>query len=450
MPTRVITPMHPVATPTPRPSTTKKVSPTGDTAPTAQGLRATFSNYTQTQDGFTFLISNFVSTYKWTARSDHGIATIDDAGQVTVTGVRTGQTPIVTVTSIAVDGSIGTASISGAPIVGEALVPDFERFTTTADGFKVHISNYSIQYNWTATATSGDVVIDKSGYVTGSNVNFGTQSLITVTASRDGYTTGASTFVANMPIGSALNPIANSSGITCSTATYKVSNFDPKFTWSVVSSAGKVSLDSSGNILMYQLGSGVAYTLTISTTRAGYAPGKTVISGTTTTGSCLAPLFDKVIQTSSGFQVAVMNFSPTFTWTVTSTAGSAALDLNTGLLTVSGLSYGQLSTVTVKTEKKGSPTSVVSLSSAALIGPAFTPEFDNPVSIVGGFTVNITNYSPSVTWSAKSSAGSATISPSGVLTVIGLQPGTSASVDVTTVLSGRQNGSGKIQGQSLK
>jgi len=71
---------------------------------------------------------------------------------------------------------------------------------------------------------------------------------------------------------------------------------------------------------------------------------------------------------------------------------------------------------------------------------AFTPKLAAPASTAGGFTVQVSNYDAAYTWAVTTTAGSATISNAGLVTVTGLTPEQSATVTVTTTRTGYANG----------
>ena len=78
--------------------------------------------------------------------------------------------------------------------------------------------------------------------------------------------------------------------------------------------------------------------------------------------------------------------------------------------------------------------------------PGLTPTFGSPVSQADGFVVQVTNYSSDYSWSASSTAGSASVRSNGYLNVDGLSSGQSATVTVTTSRSGYNNGSAAVTG----
>lgn len=78
--------------------------------------------------------------------------------------------------------------------------------------------------------------------------------------------------------------------------------------------------------------------------------------------------------------------------------------------------------------------------------PALQPTFSTPVSNSSGFTVQVTNYSSSWSWSTSSTGGSSSINGSGLVTVSGLAGSQSATVTVTTIRTGYYTGSRSVTG----
>jgi len=82
-------------------------------------------------------------------------------------------------------------------------------------------------------------------------------------------------------------------------------------------------------------------------------------------------------------------------------------------------------------------------------GNPLTPTFAASHSVSHGYTVQVTNYDNNYEWSVVSSAGTATISASGLVTVTGLTPGQSATITVTTTKPGMPDGSAGTSGAAL-
>ena len=139
--------------------------------------------------------------------------------------------------------------------------------------------------------------------------------------------------------------------------TVQVSNYDNAYLWSAESSPGTASINGAGLVTVLGLTSGQSATVTVTTTRSGYATGSAEVTGTAKTadgtlGEALVPLLAIPTSTTDGFTVQVTNFSDAYEWSANANLGSAAIN-GTGLATVSGLSAGQSATVRVVTSRSG-------------------------------------------------------------------------------------------------
>jgi len=103
----------------------------------------------------------------------------------------------------------------------------------------------------------------------------------------------------------------------------------------------------------------------------------------------------------------------------------------------------------VTTTRSGYNNGSAQVSGSAATGSGLTPTFSTPSSTADGFTVQVSNYDGAYTWAVTTTAGSATISNSGLVTVTGLTSGQSATVTVTTSRTGYDNGSAQINGSAI-
>jgi len=74
----------------------------------------------------------------------------------------------------------------------------------------------------------------------------------------------------------------------------------------------------------------------------------------------------------------------------------------------------------------------------------FSPMFSSVSSYDRRSTVQVTNYDAAFTYTASSSTGQASINSTGLVTVIGLNPGQSATVTVTTTRAGYETGTASV------
>ena len=164
-------------------------------------------------------------------------------------------------------------------------------------------------------------------------------------------------------------------------------------------------------------------------------------------GNSLTPTFAALTSTADGFTVQVSNYDAEFTWDVATAAGSTSIN-GTGLITVTGLGAGQSATVTVTASRAGFNDGDSEVIGSANVGAALTPEFGAVSSTDVGFTVQVSNYDSDFTWDVTPTAGTASISSSGLITVTGLTSGQSSVVTAGTSRSGYESGSADISGSA--
>jgi subtilisin-like proprotein convertase family protein/phosphotransferase system HPr-like phosphotransfer protein len=266
----------------------------------------------------------------------------------------------------------------------------------------------------------------------------------------DGWPGESVSFPRAIPAGADGNSLTPSFAALFSAAdgfTVQISNYDAEFTWNVATTAGSANISSTGLITVIGLGAGQSATVTVTASRAGFNDGESGVTGSANLGAALTPEFGAVSSTTDGFTVQVSNYDAAYVWEVSASTGSAAID-GAGLITVSDLSASQSTTVSVTVSRTGYESGAADISGSASVGAALTPEFGGVVSTADGFTVQVSNYDSSFTWDTTPTAGTASISSSGLITVAGLTSGQSSVVTVGTSRSGYESGSADISGSA--
>jgi titin len=160
--------------------------------------------------------------------------------------------------------------------------------------------------------------------------------------------------------------------------TVNVTNWDSSWAWAPTVSAGSVTAGmASGSTLpltVTGLGTGVNATVTVDTTRTGYANGIGSVVGTALLAA-LTPVLSSPIQTTDGFTINVTNWDPSWAWNATVGAGTVTVGTGTGstlLITISGLSPGTSVVLTVTNSRAGylGGSALVPASSAAPVMPS--------------------------------------------------------------------------------
>ena len=179
------------------------------------------------------------------------------------------------------NGRLGNGSTaSGANTGTPSQVVGNHTFYTSADFV---VSGYRVEYSsdngstWTLltenTQDTGTSYL-ASGLIIGEAYLFRVAALNALGESDLVTTTTSVT-----PVGAALTPTFDSPTSTADGFTVQISNYSTDYTWGNSTTAGAVSISSSGLVTVTGLASGQSTTLTITTTRAGYNSDSAQISG---------------------------------------------------------------------------------------------------------------------------------------------------------------------------
>ena len=431
----------------------------------------TFSSIKSGTSGFTVQVTNYDPTLKYhlaLASNSNATLSMDAQGLITATGISSSSYDTLISLSVTKDGYYSNQAEARGFAVDVVYEPNLGAIYQTAEGVAFKVNNFDPQFTWYTTITGelpGRSRIDySSGIVTVTPLRAGESVQLELAASKSGNYVFRKYIQLTGPVASvspALNPIFSSAISQATGFTAQVNNFNSAYAWSVSSSAGSASINSSGLVTVSGLSAGQAATVTVRTTRTGYNSGASTVTGqatvaapVATTQPALTPSFAASTSQATGFTAQVSNYNSAYTWSLSSSAGSASINTS-GLITVSGLSAGQAATVTVRTDRAGYSSGLSTVSGQATAAavpaapqPALTPSISTATSQATGFTAQVNNYNSSYTWSVSSSAGSASINTSGLITVSGLSAGQAATVTVRTDRAGYSSGSATVNGQA--
>lgn len=190
-------------------------------------LTPAFGSIASQSGGFTVQISNYDGAFSWGTSTTAGSASISSSGVVTVSGLSSGASATVTVTTNRSGYATGTASTTGqatSTAGGDltGLTPSFGSPSSQTGGFTVQINNYDSAYNWSQSTSSGSVTRNSNGLLTVSGLSAGQSATVTVSTSRSGYSNGSNT-VTGQASGSSGGNSSYCSGapanVTCSGST---------------------------------------------------------------------------------------------------------------------------------------------------------------------------------------------------------------------------------------
>lgn len=310
------------------------------------------------------------------------------------------------------------------------------------ESWGVTIVSRSSASEGTASGASSPLVVE--GLINGETYD------CRVTPFADGWPGESVSFPPAIPVGADGNSLTPTFAALTSTAdgfTVQVSNYDAEFTWDVATTAGSASINGTGLITVTGLGAGQSATVTVTASRAGFNDGEGEVTGSANVGAALTPDFGAVSSTADGFTVQVSNYDAAYVWEVSVSTGSAAIN-GAGLITVTDLTPSQSATVSVTASRTGYESGTADISGSASVGAALTPDFGGVLSTADGFTVQVSNYDSGFNWDVTPTAGTASISSSGLITVAGLTSGQSSVVTVGTSRSGYESGSADISGSA--
>jgi hypothetical protein len=269
-------------------------------------LTPTFDTPVATADGFTVNVTNYSASYFWASAPtvSAGTATWGTASgstrSLTVTGLSGGSSATVTVTATRSGFAPGSASVSGTALTpAQSLSPSTQTVSGTS-GTAISPSTAFTPTGFTGavtyTVTSGSLpsglqINQATGVVSGTP-STASSANVTVTGSSGAESATATiTFTINSP-----SPVPTFGSVT-STAdgfTVNVTNYDPAFTWTPSVNTGSVVAGTpSGSILpltVSGLSVGASATVTVATSRTGYANSSASLNGaassaTTTTST---------------------------------------------------------------------------------------------------------------------------------------------------------------------
>ncbi|MEI8081984.1 MAG: hypothetical protein WCI74_09090, partial [Actinomycetes bacterium] len=350
--------------------------------------------------------------------------------------------------------TISGASISGTAQVGQVL--------TAVPGVVTGVPIPDESYQWRSASSSGgtysDIVgaTEKTYTPVAADRGMYLKVVITETNS-EGSASATSSATSAVAYGAALTPVFDTPVRTANGFTVNVTNYDPAFTWPTPSvSGGAVSVGTpSGSTQPYTvtgLSAAQSANLTVTTTRTGYTGGTATVTGTALNAARI-PTFGATTPTADGFTVQISNYSNSWTWAGTATAGGSVTVSGSGLVTVTGVAPNTSSTATITTTRATYADGSAQVTATSLRA-ALTPTFDTTVRTVTGYTVNVTNYDSAYTWPTPTvTAGSVSVGAAvGTVrpyTVTALTAGQSSDLTVTTTRTGYAGGTATVTGQAL-
>ena len=323
-----------------------------------------------TSDGFTVNISNYSPSCNYSQSVSGTTGAISrSTNLITVSGLDPGEFRTITITETCPGSDPGTYSSSG--IHALPLIPAFETYTSTTDGFNIQITNFRSDYSWSGTVSGGLVNINSTGLIAVTGLSAGGSTSVHVTTSRTNYFSGASdtnlayayasaktiattSTIANGGVNPSvvvtgvdfkpgitladLTVVANSTGLSCATVTYN-SSVQITVACTGTAAAGTLSVTaypSAFTINPASVSNSLSITVPPSITPA--TSGDSTLSGLLVSGISGPNFF----WASTNFNVLVPSNVSTITFTPTLSDPTGFVTIN-GTITGSGVTSGPIS-----------------------------------------------------------------------------------------------------------
>lgn len=234
----------------------------------------------------------------------------------------------------------GVGNFTGAVVdhLGTALTPMLSQPVRSTTDFSVQIRNYDPAFSWSLTKLSagGTATLSDTGLITVTGLTPGAATTLVVQTSRLDYEAGATTTTirtlqsALVPSMSVPVPLANGLSV-------QITNYDPRFTWAFEATAGgSVRVSRTGLVTVVGAAPGVLCTLSITSSRPGYASGSSSVAATTLSPP-LVPAFGTVTRTRFGATFQIVNYDPLYAWSGRAGSRASVSISRTGLVTVFGI-----------------------------------------------------------------------------------------------------------------
>ena len=172
--------------------------------------------------------------------------------------------------------------------------------------------------------------------------------------------------------GSSLTPTFGSATATTTGFTVQITNYDSAYTWAGTATAsGTVAISGTGLVTVTGVAAYTSSTVTITTSRAGYASGSATVTATSL-AAALTPTFGATTATANGFTVQISNYNAAYTWAGTATSSGTVVVSGSGLVTVTGVAPATSSTATITTTRTGYSGGTASVTATSLLTYIFT------------------------------------------------------------------------------
>jgi hypothetical protein len=335
----------------------------------------TFGTPSSTGTGFTFHIDNYSALFDYSFSVQALTSTTADVdlsdlanGNVTVTGLANGEAAMVTVGTSRSGYADGASTITFGATNNPGTQPTVSAVTKTADGFTFDITNYddnALHYSLSTTVGSVGMVSNQIGVatVTVTGLTPGQAASVTINYTEPLRAVATKVVSDTAQGGPALTPVIVAGTPLANGFTFRVTNYDPLYTWNVSATNGATVVGTPtviGNTATYTmagLNTNGTSVVTVETVRTNFGTGSATYTGTAFQSGLTVTRGATTKAATTTVQLA--NFDPTYTyvvsWSYTSalnvtTNGSAAsisiatTGATAGRITITGVPAGARAT----------------------------------------------------------------------------------------------------------
>jgi predicted RNA-binding protein with TRAM domain len=249
-----------------------------------------------------------------------------------------------------------------------AKTPEFGLPTRTQTSFTIGITNYAPAFSWgiAVTAGGGEATLSETGVITVTGVAPGDATTLRVTTTRSGFGDGASTVTVRTlrapHVPTFGTPVSGSDGFSV-----RIANYDHRFTWAgTAAGGGRVRISAVGVLTVTGVTPGTPVAVTITATRAGYAPGSSAVEATTLQPAAV-PMLGPVTRSRFSASFQIVNFDPAYAWTVGAGPRVTASISRTGRVMVLGIPSAESLVTMIMSTRAGH-----AMGSAGIRVPAFS------------------------------------------------------------------------------
>jgi hypothetical protein len=430
-----------------------------------------------------------------TTASSNVVASISAGGTLVGTTSVAASSGVATFTNLGITGTAGTAytityTVAGLTTATQSVTVSVGAASklsiSTASVGSTYGVAFSTQPQITLQDTGGNTVTGSAATITATITQvLGTGALVGTVTAAVNTSTGVATFNnlgISGTIGQAYTITYSTGALTSATAsitvsaatgltptfgsitktnggfTFNVTNYSSSYTFtpSITSGSGTVSAGIASGlnlpITVTGMSAGASVTVRITTSRDGYTSVNDSISGSAKSNQTIT--FAALSSMTVGGSTQSIDPTTNAVGPTLSITNNSISVCTIATKTITAVSSGTCSiTVTFSATadyNEATQTNTASVSA----GSARTPVFGTPTRTSTGFTVVISNYSASYTWSysATNSATVAAGTPDGsnvTVTVAGLSAGQSSSLTAITVRDGFATGTASVNGTAL-